>query len=208
MRFGDGPRRRRMIRGTIARIGELAMRHGRPSQLATLDCTSSRRSTVMCARPRATVVTTVYQRDSSSKRPRSSVVSAARAPTPRRSHESDTASRAARPAGGAFGAPGPRAWLVRKPSYRRHAYAWRHTSSVGETTGLDKGSFHIRLGDVALQIAFNDRSESISLADSPASSLRIRSVCWPSAGGAKRTAPGVSESLIGTPSTRIAPAET
>ena len=80
-RASDGPRRRRMIRGTIVRIGELAMRYGRPSQLATLDCTSSRRSTVMCALPRATAVTTVYQRDSSSKRPRSSVVSAARAPT-------------------------------------------------------------------------------------------------------------------------------
>ena len=80
-RFGDGPRRRRMIRGTIARIGELAMRYGHPSQLATLDCTSSRRSTVMCALLRATAVTTVYQRDSSSKRPRSSVVSAARAPS-------------------------------------------------------------------------------------------------------------------------------
>ena len=80
-RVGDGPRRRRMIRGTIARIGELAMRYGHPSQLATLDCTSSRRSTVMCALPRATAVTTEYQRDSSSKRPRSSVVSAARAPT-------------------------------------------------------------------------------------------------------------------------------
>ena len=79
----DGPRRRRMIRGTIARIGELAMRYGRPSQLATLDCTSSRRSTVMCALLRATAVTTEYQRDSSSKRPRSSVVSAARAPTRR-----------------------------------------------------------------------------------------------------------------------------
>ena len=35
----------------------------------------------MCALLRATAVTTVYQRDSSSKRPRSSVVSAARAPT-------------------------------------------------------------------------------------------------------------------------------
>src|SRR4051812_15677234 len=72
--FGDGPGRRRVIRGTIARIGELAMRYGLPSQLATLDCTSSRRSTVMCALPRAIAVTTVYQRDSSSKRPRSSVV--------------------------------------------------------------------------------------------------------------------------------------
>src|SRR5580704_10004521 len=79
MRSGDGPRRRRMIRGTIARIGELAMRYGLPSQLATLDCTSSRRSTVMRALPQATVVTTEYQRDSSAKRPRASGASAARA---------------------------------------------------------------------------------------------------------------------------------
>src|SRR6266849_7153915 len=77
-RDGDGPRRRRMIRGTIVRIGELTMRYGQPSQLATLDCTSSRRSTVMCALPRAIAVTTVYERDSSSKRPRSSVVFADR----------------------------------------------------------------------------------------------------------------------------------
>ena len=80
-RVSDGPRRRRIIRGTIVRIGELAMRYGQLSQLATLDCTASRRSTVMCALPRATAVTTVYQRDSSSKRPRLSVVSAARAPS-------------------------------------------------------------------------------------------------------------------------------
>jgi len=66
----------------------------------------------MCALLRATVVTTEYQRDLSSKRPRWSVVSAARVPTRRRSHEPDTASRAARPAGGACGAPGPRAWLM------------------------------------------------------------------------------------------------
>ncbi len=77
---GNGPRRRRMIRGPIVRIGELAMRYGRPSQLATLDCTSSRRSTVMRALLRAIAVTTEYQSDSSSKRPRSSVVFAARAP--------------------------------------------------------------------------------------------------------------------------------
>src|SRR5229473_166213 len=77
-RNGDGPRRRRMIRGTIVRTGDLTMRYGRPSQLAILDCTSSRRSTVMCALPRAIAVTTVYERDSSSKRPRSSVVSADR----------------------------------------------------------------------------------------------------------------------------------
>jgi hypothetical protein len=67
-----------MIRGTIVRIGELGMRHGHQSQLATLDGTSSRRSTVMCALPRAIVVITEYQRDSSSKRTRSSVVFAVR----------------------------------------------------------------------------------------------------------------------------------
>ena len=83
MRAGDEPRRRRMIRGTIVRIGDLDMRYGQLSQLATLECTSSRRNTVMCALPRVTRVTTGYQRDSSSKRPRASVVSAARAPTRR-----------------------------------------------------------------------------------------------------------------------------
>ena len=67
-----------MIRGTIARIGDLDMRYGQLSQLAILECTSSRRNTVMCALSRATAVTTEYQRDSSSKRPRSSVVFAAR----------------------------------------------------------------------------------------------------------------------------------
>jgi hypothetical protein len=86
-RVGDGPRRRRMIRGTIVRIGELAVRHGQPSQLATLDCTSSRRSTVMRALLRDTAVTTEYQRDSSSKRPRSSVVLAAPSRAAPMSHE-------------------------------------------------------------------------------------------------------------------------
>src|SRR5262245_27740917 len=70
-----------MIRGTIARIGDQRLRYGPRSQLATLDCPASRRSTVMCALPHAIAVTTEYQRDSSSKRPRSSVASAARAPT-------------------------------------------------------------------------------------------------------------------------------
>ena len=79
---GDGPRRRRMIRGTIRRTGGPAMRYGHDvSQRATLDCTSSRRTTVMCALLRGCAVITEYQRDSSSKRPRSSVVVAARAPT-------------------------------------------------------------------------------------------------------------------------------
>jgi len=69
----------------------------------------------MCALPRATAVTTEYQRDSSSKRPRSSVVSAARAPTD--CHAPDTASRASRPAGGACGAPRPRARRVKPRAY-------------------------------------------------------------------------------------------
>jgi hypothetical protein len=104
-RTRSGPRRRRMIRGTIVRIGDLTMRYGRASQLAPLDCTSSRRNTVMCALPRATVVTTVYQRDSSSKRPRSSVVSAARVParaSPRRCQMTDPACRVA---GGGYPPP-------------------------------------------------------------------------------------------------------
>jgi len=65
--------------GTNQRIGGLAMRYGRRSQRAPLDCTSSRRSTVMRALPRATGVTTGYQRDSSSKRPMSSVTLVTRA---------------------------------------------------------------------------------------------------------------------------------
>jgi len=63
---------------------------------------------------RAIAVTTGYQSDSSSKRPESSVVFAAREPTPHRDEcqKMSTASRALRPAGGAFGAPGPRAHLL------------------------------------------------------------------------------------------------
>jgi hypothetical protein len=64
--------------GTIQRIGDLIMRYGFRSQLALLDCTSSRRSTVICALSRATEITTEYQRDSSSKRPMSSVALVAR----------------------------------------------------------------------------------------------------------------------------------
>jgi hypothetical protein len=146
MRFGDGPRRQRMIRGTIARIGELAMRHGHSSQLATLDCTSSRRSTVMCALPRATAVTTVYQRDSSSTRPRPSVVFAARAPTPaspKRCQIAGAASRAARPSGGAFGAPGPRTRDLTQTLLRQQADACRPLPGHHRMAGLDRGSFHI-----------------------------------------------------------------
>jgi len=63
---------------------------------------------------RAIAVTTEYQSDSSSKRPESSVVFAARGRPPSlgRGQKMGTASRASRPAGGAFGAPGPRAHLL------------------------------------------------------------------------------------------------
>ena len=86
------------------RIGDLDMRPGHLSQLATLDCTSSRRSTVMCALPRVTEVITVYQRDSSSKRPQR--VRHLRGPCTdaQKYQATDTASRASRPAAGAFGA--------------------------------------------------------------------------------------------------------
>ena len=144
-RVGDGPRRRRMIRGTIARIGELAMRYGHPSQLATLDCTSSRRSTVMCALPRATAVTTVYQRDSSSKRPRSSVVFAARAPTRRRTSGGHGVQGFA-PCGRRLRRP----WTPRPPRGRRLSCEQADACSATcqatiERSGLDRGSFHIRL---------------------------------------------------------------
>ena len=135
-RTGDGPRRRRMIRGTIARIGGLVMRYGHPSQLATLECTSSRRSTVMCALPRATAVTTVYQRDSSSKRPRASVVFAAR---PRQCQSANTASRASRPAGGAFGAPGPRVRSLTRTLYASKLTLARDGQASFNERGLTEG---------------------------------------------------------------------
>ena len=115
------------------------MRHGHLSQLATLDCTSSRRSTVMCALPRATAVTTVYQRDSSSKRPRSSVVFAVRAlarASPSRRQRMSTASRASRPAGGAFGAPGPRAHPLTRRLLCRQADACRRATSLRRRVGV------------------------------------------------------------------------
>ena len=116
-RVGHGRRRRRMIQGTMVRISEIAMRQRPRLGLARLDSLSSRRSTVMCALLRATAVTTVYQRDSSSKRPRSSVVSAGRAPQRPRAHVARTVSRASRPEGGAFGAPGHRAHHVSRGCY-------------------------------------------------------------------------------------------
>jgi hypothetical protein len=145
MRPSDGPRRRRMRRGTIVRIGGLCKRYGPSSQLARLDCTSSRRTTVMCALPRVTAVTTVYQRDSSSKRPRSSVVSAARSPTRRR-----TTCRAWRPGlrawGGAFGAPGtPRPTRGRKPLCEQADACSGKSQSTIERSVLDNGSFHISI---------------------------------------------------------------
>jgi len=64
----------------------------------------------MCALLRAIAVTTVYQRDSSSKRPRFSVVFAARPRlASRESQKMSAASRAPRPAGGASRRP----WTLR-----------------------------------------------------------------------------------------------
>ena len=143
MRFGDGPRRRRMIRGTIARIGELTMRYGHLSQLATLDCTSSRRSTVMCALPRAIAVTTVYQRDSSSKRPRASVVSAARLT------DAVGVPRGGRGVQGFAPRAAPAVPLDTAPTtWSRGSYASKLTlagdrQATIERSGLDRGSFHI-----------------------------------------------------------------
>jgi Transposase IS116/IS110/IS902 family len=105
-RAGDGPRRRRMIRGTIARIGELAMRYGRPSQRARLDCTSSRRSTVMFALPRATGVTT-YISVTVVKAPSS--VRRLRGPTTDGGPRGGHGIQGFAPMGGAFGFPGHRA---------------------------------------------------------------------------------------------------
>ena len=68
-----------MTHGTIPRMGDSAMRHGRQRPgPAVLECLPSRRFTVMDALPRPAAVITGYQRDSSSKRPWVSVVLARR----------------------------------------------------------------------------------------------------------------------------------
>ena len=122
------------------------MRYGHSSQLAPQDCTSSRRSTVMCALPRAIAVTTGYQGDSSSKRPRSSVVSAARrAKRRQRYHIANTVSRAARPPGGACGAPGHRARDVDRGADASKLTLAGYRQATIERSRLDKRSFHIRL---------------------------------------------------------------
>jgi hypothetical protein len=122
------------------------MRYGHVSQLAPLDCTSSRRSTVMCALPRVLAVTTEYQRDSSSKRPRWSVVSAVGADARGTNHVADTASRASRPTGGVFDAPGPRARHVAAGSYAIKLTLARTRQAFIERLGLDERSFHISVG--------------------------------------------------------------
>ena len=145
MRFGNGPRRRRMIIGTIERIGGLAMRYGLASQLATLDCTSSRRSTVMCALLRAAAVTTVYQRASSSKRP--SIVRRLRGPRTEPASEiprGEHGIQGCAPCGRRLRRP----WTPRSPRGRGSTYAGKLTlagyrQATIERSGLDKGSFHI-----------------------------------------------------------------
>jgi len=67
----------------------------------------------MCALPQAIAVTTVYQRDSSSKRPRASVVSAARPPT-------STTWWARHPGLRAHGRRLRRPWTPRPPRSRMH----------------------------------------------------------------------------------------
>ena len=158
-RGGDGPRRRRVIRGTIARIGELAMRYGHLSQLATLDCTSSRRSTVMCALPRAIAVTTVYQRDSSSKRPRASVVFAARPPTRRWNAT----------------------WQPRRPGLRAR---WAAPSAPLDTASATWSEVHVPASCRLLAIAkpsSTDRglTESHSISATPLPSVFLRSFVPP-----------------------------
>src|SRR6476659_4389392 len=99
------------------------MRYGQRSQLALLDCTSSRRSTVMCALPWATEVTSVYQRDSSSKRPRASVVFAAHAPEMSES--------------------GPGVRFLTRTLLCEQADACPRTVKPRSTSRVDRGSFHI-----------------------------------------------------------------
>ena len=61
----------------------------------------------------------------------------------------DAASRASRPAGGAFGAPGPRARHMVGGAYASKLTLARPRQATIERSGLDKGSFHIRLGGAA-----------------------------------------------------------
>ena len=116
------------------------MRYGPRSQLARLDCTSSRRSTVMCALPRAIAVTTVYQRDSSSKRPRLSVVSAARAPTRRRMSEDAHGLQGFAPCGRRLRRP----WTPCPPPGQRHSCqqadaCWLFAKPSVKDRGLTEG---------------------------------------------------------------------
>jgi hypothetical protein len=97
-----------------------------------------------CALLRATVVTTVYQRHSSSKRPRSSVVPAAQPTVASEYQVVSTASRAAR----LWAAPSA-PWTARPLPGRRHlcqqAALARHQPSPSKARGLDKDSFNISL---------------------------------------------------------------
>jgi len=92
-----------MTTGTIVRISALILRSGLRSQLAFEDWLSSRRSTVMRALPRAIAVTTEYQSDSSSKRPESSVVFAARGATQARGYQEKETARGRRAPRAAIG---------------------------------------------------------------------------------------------------------
>jgi len=55
----------------------------------------------------------------------------------------DTASRASRPGGGAFGAPGHRARHAVRGSYASKLALAAYRQTAIEGSGLDSGSFHI-----------------------------------------------------------------
>ena len=74
---GDGPPRRRIIRGTMVRIGGQTMRYG-PRPNSRLKTARPPDEALSCVRCRDLAVITGYQRDLSSKRPRVSVVLAVR----------------------------------------------------------------------------------------------------------------------------------
>ena len=132
-----------MIRGTSVRTGDYTMRYGRVSQRALLDCTSSRRSMVMRALPRLGVVTTEYQDDSSSKRPRSSAVFAATSRWTERVPRVGWGLQGCAPTGRRLRRP----WIPRPTRSEGELASQRTLAGQGQTRierpGLDKRSFHI-----------------------------------------------------------------
>ncbi len=65
---------------------------------------------------------------------------------PQTYQRANTASRALRPAGATFGAPGPRVRSLTRTLLCEQADACSATAKPPSRSGLDEGSFHIRLG--------------------------------------------------------------